>query len=106
MMDRNEGVSMFIQDLQSIIENNNKMVTYGIIFVDNIEALKILPTRINQDIKFVIMENWKVYECYKINEKAVINEVGAFNKTFHYLPQNLTPFEERRHNFHGYHFKA
>ncbi len=97
---------MFLQDAQNLIENGDRIISYGIIFADTIKVIEKQPTRIHQNIKFVNMENWTVYEHYKINEKNIMNELGVFNSTFQYVPKLLVTFEERRRNFQGYHLKA
>ena len=43
-------------------------------------------TRINQDIKFVELQTWKVYEHYVFNQISIKNELGYFNSTFQYVP--------------------
>ena len=70
------------------------------------KLLTDLQTKINQDIKFVNQEDWKVYEHYKINDKIIMNQLGFFDDTFDYQPKLNMIFEERRQNFHGYHLKA
>ena len=70
------------------------------------KVLTNLTTKINQDIKFVNQEDWKVYEHYKINDKIIMNELGALDDTFQYIPKLNLRFEERRRNFHQYHLKA
>ena len=69
-------------------------------------TLSSLPSKINQDIRFVNQEDWKVYEHYKINDKIILNQIGFFDNTFQYIPKSDLAFEERRRNFHGYHLKA
>ena len=70
------------------------------------KVLTNLPTKINQDIKFVNQEDWKVYEHYKVNDKIIMNELGVLDDTFQYIPKLNLRFEERRRNFQGYHLKA
>ena len=60
---------MFPKDIQSIIQDPERKISSGIIFIDDMKVLTNLPTKINQDIKFVNLEDWKVYEHYKINDK-------------------------------------
>ena len=72
--------------LKSIIENKNVIVKFGLIFVDQINMIENLPTRINQDIKFVDIQTWKVYEHYKVNGIGIKNELGYFDSSFKYVP--------------------
>ena len=60
---------MFPKDIQSIIQDPERKISSGIIFIDDMKLLTDLQTKINQDIKFVNQEDWKVYEHYKINNK-------------------------------------
>ena len=53
---------MFPKDIQSIIQDPERKILLGIIFIDDMNLLADLQTTINQDIKFVNQENWKVYE--------------------------------------------
>ena len=50
------------QDVKSMVENSDVIVKSGLIFVDQAKVINDLPTKINQDIKFVDMQTWKVYE--------------------------------------------
>ena len=75
-----------IKHLKSIIENKNVVVKFGLIFVDQINVIENLPTRINQDIKFVDIQTWKVYEHYKVNGIGIKNELGYFDSSFKYVP--------------------
>ena len=79
---------------------------FGIIFVKEVKALQSLTTQINQDIKFVDIQTWKVYEHYKINNQNTMNYLGFFNNSFNYIPVNNKSFENRRSNFQGYRIKA
>ena len=79
---------------------------FGIIFVKEVKALQSLTTQINQDIKFVDIQTWKVYEHYKINNQNTINHLGFFNTSFNYILVNNKSFENRRRDFQGYHIKA
>ena len=83
-----------------------KVTSFGIIFADTIEVIDHLPTKINQDIVFVDVETWKVYENYAINDKVIKRQLGFFNNTFKYVPTMKLSFEDRRANFHGYQIKA
>ena len=65
-----------------------------------------LTTRINQDMKFVHVQTWKVYEHYKINNKSISNQLGFFNTSFDYVHITKKSFDDRRGNFQGYKLKA
>ena len=82
------------------------MTSFGIIFADNIEVIEDLPTKINQDIVFVDVKTWKVYENYAINDKVIKHQLGFFNNSFEYVQTMKLSFEKRRGNFHGYQMKA
>ena len=97
---------MFPKDIQSIIQDPERKISSGIIFIDDMKVLTNLTTKINQDIKFVNQEDWKVHEHYKINDKIITNELGALDDTFQYIQKLNLSFEERRRNFHRYHLKA
>jgi len=90
----------------SIIQDPERKISAGTIFIDGMRTLSGLQSRINQDIKFVNQEDWKVYERYKINNKIIMNQLGFFDDTFNYKPKLNVIFEERRQNFQGYHLKA
>ena len=70
------------------------------------EIIYDLPTKINQDIKFVDVQTWKVYEHYKINKNNITNPLGFFNNEFDYIPLTKLSFEDRRSDFQGYHMIA
>ena len=53
---------MFPKDVLSIIQDPERKISAGIIFIDGMRTLSGLPSKINQDIKFVNQEDWKVYE--------------------------------------------
>jgi len=95
----NQNVKI-LQDIHTMIAKHK--VTYGIFFVENINIIKDLPTNINQNIKFVNVENWKVYEHYKINGHKVMNQLGFLTDDLKYVPIFNSSFVERRSNFHGY----
>ena len=76
------------------------------IFVDQAEVIGELPSKINQDIKFVDIQTWTIYEHYKINARTVKNQLGFFNSTFQYVPIISGSFVERRSNFQEYHMIA
>ena len=82
------------------------MTSFGIIFADNIEVIDDLPTKINQDIVFVNVKTWKVYENYAINDKVIKHQLGFFNNSLEYVQTIKLSFEKRRGNFHGYQMKA
>ena len=99
-------IAMFPKDVLSIIQEPERKISSGIIFIDDIKTLSGLPSKISQDIKYVNQEDWKVYEHYKINDEIIINQIGFFDNTFQYIPKSNLAFEERRRNFHGYNLKA
>ena len=85
---------------------NNKKLVRGIVFIDKIEMIGELSTRINQDIKFIDITTWKVYEHYTINREIKINQLGFFSSVYQYRPIIKSTFLERRGNFQGYKMKA
>ena len=85
---------------------NNKKLVRGIVFIDKIEMMGELSTRINQDIKFIDITTWKVYEHYTINREIKINQLGFFGSVYQYRPIIKSTFLERRGNFQGYKMKA
>ena len=97
---------MFPKDIQSIIQDPERKISSGIIFIDDMKLLTDLQTKINQDIKFVDMQTWKVYEHYKINKRTIRNQLGFFNSAFQYVPLINTTFVERRSDFQDYHMIA
>ena len=92
--------------MTSTLKDIKKVTSFGIILFDNHEVIDDLPTEINQDIVFVDVETWKVYENYAINDKVIKRQLGFFNNTFKYVPTMKLSFEDRRANFHGYQMKA
>ena len=90
--------------VRSLIERDE--VGFGIIFVENIQVLKDLHTKINQDIIFVEIETWKVYEKYEINKINIIHQLGFFNSTFQYILLSNDSLVNRRNDFQGYNLKA
>ena len=82
------------------------MTSFGIIFADNVEVIDDLPTKINQNIIFVDVKTWKVYENYAINDKIIKHQLGFFNNSLDYIQTTKLSFENRRGNFHGYQMKA
>ena len=90
--------------VRSMIESDE--VEFGIIFVKNIQVINDLQTKINQDIMFVEMETWKVYEKYEINKRNIVHQLGFFNSTFQYISLTNDSLVNRRKDFHGYNLKA
>ena len=82
------------------------MTSFGIIFADTIEVINHLPTNINQDILFVDLKTWKVYENYAINNMVIKRQLGFFNNSLEYVRTMKLSFEDRRGNFQGYQMKA
>ena len=76
------------------------------IFTSNLYVIDDLSTKIDQDINFVDVETWKVYEHYTINQKKILNLLGFFNDDFKYIPIMNESFLERRSNFQGYQMKT
>ena len=56
----------------------------GIVFTDSMNKIHGFTTEINQDIKFIDINNWKVYEHYSINGENVLNLLGFFDSAFQY----------------------
>ena len=73
---------------------------------ESIDVILDLPTKINQDIVFVDVKTWKVYEKYAINKIVIKRQLGFFNNLFEYVRTLKLSFEDRRGNFHGYQMKA
>ena len=73
----------------------------GIIFTESMTEILNIVTEINQDIKFINVYTWKVYEHYTINGVNTLNHLGFFNSTFQYNSIIKLPFSERRANFQG-----
>ena len=94
------------QNVKSMFENSDEIVKSGLIFVDQAKVINDFPTKINQDIKFVDMQTWKVYEHYKINKRTTKNQLGFFNSAFQYVSLINTAFVERRSDFQEYHMIA
>jgi hypothetical protein len=82
------------------------VTSFGIIFADTIEVINHLPTNINQDILFVDLKTWKVYENYAINNMVIKRQLGFFNNSLEYVRTMKLSFEDRRGNFQGYQMKA
>ena len=82
------------------------MILYGIIFVNNTNTIESLATKINQNIQFVDVNTWRVYEHYKINKEKIMLELGFFSNNFTYIAATNSSFEERRSNFQGYQMKV
>ena len=102
----NTSFFFFQQDIESIIKRNDLELSFGIIFVNDTKFIHDLPTKINQNVQFVVVETWKVYECYKINGIKTMRQLGFFDINFHYIPITTLSFEERRSDFHGYKTKV
>ena len=88
-----------------MIKRNDLELSSGIIFVNDTKFIYDLPTKINQNVQFVVVGTWKVYECYAINGIKTMKQLGFFDINFHYIPIATLSFEERRSNFHGYEIK-
>ena len=71
------------------------------IFVDHINVIDELPSKINQDIKFVDTQTWMVYEYYTINKMKIKHQIGFFNDFTNYVQTENSNFNERRSNFQG-----
>ena len=97
---KNTG-KIILQKIHSFIKNNEKILG-GIIFIDNISVLNSFTTRINQDIKFVDIDTWKVFEHFTINNEKMLNQLGFFDSFFQYKLVSKTPFLDRRNDFQGY----
>ena len=93
-------------DVLTYIHFFSSKLYFGIIFISNFYLINDLCTKINQDIKFVDLETWKVYEHYVINKKKILNELGVFNDDFKYIPIMKESFVQRRSNFQGYEMKT
>ena len=93
----------FFKDVKAIFDSN---LSFGIVFADNINTIGNLPSKINQDIKFIDTFSWNVYEHYEINGKRVLHQLGAFSESFDYLPIETKTIVERRNDFQGYHMIA
>ena len=92
--------------MQLLIKTKERILPYGIIFVDDTKVIERLSTQIDQDIKFVNVNNWTVYEHYIINDRKTMRQLGAFDSNFYYISNSNSSFEERRSNFQGYVVKA
>ena len=88
------------------MEDDSSKLSFGMIFISNFYVIIDLCTKINQDIKFVDVETWKVYEHYIINKKKILNQLGFFNDNFKYISIMKESFVERRSNFQGYQMKT
>ena len=82
------------------------MVSYGIIFVDDDELIENIEIQINQEIKFVNVNTWKVYEQYTFNNKTFKRHLGFFNGSFDYVAIEKLSLEDRRRDLNGYQLKA
>ena len=86
--------------MESIISTGS--ITFGVIFVHHSKFIHELSTKINQNVQFVVVGTWKVYECYTINGIKIMKQLGFFDIDFNYTPITTLSFEERRSNLHGY----
>ena len=84
------------------MERKENKLQYGIIFVNDTDMIERLVTNINQNIQFVDVNNWKVYEHYEINNRKTMRELGVLDSNFHFTSFTNSSFEERRGNFQGY----
>ena len=74
--------------------------------MNNTKTIESLATKINQNIQFVDVNTWRVYEHYKINKEKIMLELGFFSNNFTYIAATNSSFEERRSNFQGYQMKV
>ena len=81
-------------------------LSFGIVFVNGTEMIDDLPTKINQNVHFVDIRTWKVYEHYEINGVKTMLQLGFFDYDFNYITLANPFFEERRGNFQGYKTKV
>lgn len=70
------------KNVRHLMESRDISLTCGIIFVKRFQMIDELPSKINQDIKFVHTKTWNVYEHYIINKNKVKNILGFFNSSF------------------------
>ena len=89
-----------------MIDNNNRIISFGIIFLDNMQVIDNITIEINQDIRIVDTKAWKVYEQYTINKNIFRKLLGYFDGSFDYIQIIKLPFIERRSSLNGYHLKA
>ena len=94
------------EKIKEFFVKNYASLKNGILFIEDFEAVKKIPTKINQDIKFVDINSWEVYEHYEINDHNTINQIGFFNQSFQYVSLSKESWIERRSNFHGFKLKA
>ena len=78
-----ESKFFFKKESELFTQNKNSLVN-GIVFVDNMNKVYELTTEINQDIKFIDINNWKVYEHYSVNGQNILNLLGFFDSAFQY----------------------
>ena len=88
------------------MERKENKLKYGIVFVNDTNVIERLVTNINQNIQFVDVNNWKVYEHYEINNRKTMRELGVLDSNFHFTSFTNSSFEERRSNFQGYLIKT
>ena len=75
----------------------------GLIFLEHSDFSQIQPTKINQDVKFIQLDTWRIYEHYVINGQVINQEIGYFDVEFKYIPTMEENLLKRRHTFQGYH---
>ena len=97
----NPESQLVLQTLKSLFNNPDIVLPNGIIFVDNVNEINNIPSKINEDVRFVDTSNWRVYECYEINKKVIQNELGFFNESFHYVSKTDDSIIKRRSDFQG-----
>ena len=89
-----------------MLKDVKKVTSFGIILAESIDVILDLPTKINQDIVFVDVKTWKVYENYAINDKVIKRQLGFFSNSLVYVQTMKLSFEDRRGNLQGYQMKA
>ena len=87
-------------------KNGNSPIYDGLIFFENFDAIVNLPSRNNQDVKFIDTRTWMVYEYYTINGKDIMRSLGFFNSSFQYGSILTDSLIKRRNNLQGYNLKA
>ena len=78
-----ESKFFFTKESELFMQNKDSLVN-GMVFVDNMNKVYGLTTKINQDIKFIDINNWKVYEHYSINGENISSLLGFFDSAFQY----------------------
>ena len=95
-----------MKDENDIIKLDSSELSFGLIFGTNFDVIKNIPSQIDQEILFIDIESWKVFENYKINNKKILNQLGYFNDDFNYVSMISESFVERRSDFQGYQMKT